>query len=933
MEHREQRFKGSSSPLRQVLYILIIVFFVCVVSIYYRNLYIATKNDIIDHGRINAIESAYQIDKNLMSGVDVLRLTGYSLDNMLKENRSLQDMLDYITYETSAVLDSRVVDTTGIYAYINGEYLDGAGWVPDAGYDPTTRPWYLEAKKGRGNLVIVDPYVDMETGESSITIVRTLADGESVVAIDLKMDRFQQIIEEHVHDGISYAEYIINEGGQVIAHSDKSLIGTDISSGTDRLSKAISNIIGTSESGYAYLDHGGRDYMVYVMPLEHGWTCVAVIDATEEFSQLRIPLLITIISSIIILGAFLILIRRSELKIREAMESNIRSEQAMAANEAKSAFLSNMSHEIRTPINAVLGMNEMILRESEDREILVYAENVKTAGNTLLNLVNDVLDFSKIEAGKLSINPVDYDLASLINDLVNMISVRAEEKNLSLKLEFDPETPRYLHGDEVRIKQIITNMLTNAVKYTEKGGVTFRIGCGHIGQAKEKMILKVAVIDTGIGIKEEDMHKLFSKFERIEETRNRNVEGTGLGMSISMNLLNLMGSELSVGSVYGQGSVFSFLLEQGVVDWVPLGDYKQASHKDIINHEKYHEKLTAPDASVLVVDDNMMNLKVFQNLVKKTLIKTETATSGDEAISLSERRKYDIIFLDHMMPNKDGIETLREMKADEKCLNTDTPVICLTANAISGARQEYISVGFNDYLSKPVEAEKLEDLLIRYLPGDKVSMSRTEEPAEEDRTDEGDLPKALKECPYINWQKGLQNSGSVGSYKGMLRIFHESIDEVSGDIEKLYGKEDWKGFAVKVHALKSSARIIGAEVLGDEAQRLEDAGKSGDRDYIIKHYPSFREDHLKFKPVLSEIFDKEKRTAEKKPVAGPELMKRVYGEIRTAADDMDSYEIERIISDMEAYSIPEQDAELFSKIKNAAGNFDYDGVVSLLQDS
>ena len=929
MEQIKAKTGKISVNLRQVGYILIILFFICIVAIYYSNLYNATRQDIIDRGRINAIESSYQIDKNMMTAANVLEHSVYDLNIMLNDNRSNEDILAYLKQETRAAIDSLSVETTGIYAYINEEYLDGAGWIPEEGYDPRLRPWYACAQKGRGKMVVVDPYQDMETGEIAITLAQTLSDGESVVAVDLMMNKYQNIIEKNVQEGRSFSEFIVNDKGVVIAHSDKTRIGTDLSSGNDRLSLAVAEKVHSYESGYFYLDHSGRDYLIYSQPLEHGWTCVSVIDATDEFSRLRIPLILTIIIAVMIIGGFLILIGQTEKKGREAIESNLRSEQALAANEAKSAFLSNMSHEIRTPINAVLGMNEMILRECDDKEILVYAENVKAAGNTLLNLINDVLDFSKIEAGKLSIVPTDYDLSSVINDLVTMISPRAEEKDLSLKLDFDPETPKYLHGDEIRIKQIITNLLTNAVKYTESGGITFRIGCGKIGRSKDKVILKVSVIDTGIGIKEEDMQRLFSKFERLEEQRNRNIEGTGLGMSISKNLLSLMGSELSVGSVYGEGSVFSFLLKQDVVKWEPLGDYRNTFISQMNNREKYREKFTAPDATVLVVDDNLMNITVFKNLIKKTRVKTDSAMSGDEGISLSLDRKYDIIFLDHMMPQKDGIETLKEMKAEKESPNIDTPVICLTANAISGAKQQYLEAGFDDYISKPIDAEELEDMLISYLPDSKVQ--RRDRDGENEAEEEESLPEVIRNCQLIDCRKGLKNSGDPGSYTGLLHIFYDSIDEKTEELDTLYNAEDWPAFAIKAHALKSSARIIGAELLGDEAQRMEDAGKSGDADYIRNHYRSFREDHLKFKEVLSGLFEK-KENPGLKPVAAPERMKKAYEEIRKAAEDMDSYELDRIFEEMDKYSIPEAEEELFSRIKTEAGKFNYDEVTQALEE-
>ncbi len=395
-------------------------------------------------------------------------------------------------------------------------------------------------------------------------------------------------------------------------------------------------------------------------------------------------------------------------------------EEAEYENRAKSHFLANMSHEIRTPINAVLGMNEMILRESDDPEIQAYADSIKRAGNTLLGLVNDILDFSKIEAGKMEILPADYDVSSLLNDLVNMIQSRAEDKGLELILDFSENMPKLLHGDEVRIKQVIMNILTNAVKYTEKGSVTFRVGYERIRKEPDKVYILVSVIDTGIGIRKEDLEKLFHEFERIEEKRNRNIEGTGLGMNITRSILEMMGSHLEVSSIYGEGSTFSFRLKQDVVSWEELGDYEVSYRVAIAGRKKYKQKFTAPSARVLVTDDSSMNLEVFKNLLKRTGVQIDTATRGDECLALTRLNKYDVIFLDHMMPKKDGIETLAELRADSENPNRQTRVICLTANAISGAREQYLKAGFDDYLTKPIDAARLEEILLWYLPKEKL---------------------------------------------------------------------------------------------------------------------------------------------------------------------------------------------------------------------
>ena len=611
------------------------------------------------------------------------------------------------------------------------------------------------------------------------------------------------------------------------------------------------------------------------------------------------------------------------------------SDRAIAASEAKSAFLSNMSHEIRTPINAVLGMNEMILRESEDKNILAYSESIKIAGNTLLGIINDILDFSKIEAGKIEIIPVDYDMSSVVNDLVSMVQTRADEKGLALSLDFDKTMPKLLHGDEVRVKQVITNILTNAVKYTEKGSITFSMGYEKIPEDPDHILINVAVKDTGIGIKEEDMQKLFSEFERIEEKRNRNIEGTGLGMSITQKLLEMMGSALQVDSIYGLGSKFYFSLRQQVIGWEELGDYEKVYIEMVKDQKKYRESFVAPDANILVVDDNSMNLMVFKSLLKQTQLKIDLAESGNEAISLVCDKKYDMIFLDHMMPEKDGIETLHEMHALKGHPNQETPTVCLTANAISGAREKYLSEGFDDYLTKPVDAEKLEKMLVEYLPADKVTLTEMSDEPEEDKAEDGtkeeQLPEILAPLETADWidpETGIKNSGGADSYMPLLKIFYSTLDEKADEIQRFYEQEDWKNYTIKVHALKSSARIIGATEFGEKAQLLENAGKEGDERYILTEHERFMSEYRSFKSTLEPIFEEKQ---EDKPEADPELMADVYEELLAAAEDMDCDRIFDTFAELEHYSIPEREKDRWKRIKEAAERYDYEAVAEALK--
>ena len=453
----------------------------------------------------------------------------------------------------------------------------------------------------------------------------------------------------------------------------------------------------------------------------------------DFFAKLRQFEPIEVVSSIIgiiITDLFFIFLNTGRIRQQEILEEQERStdelmriieakaDEARAATKSKSDFLASMSHEIRTPINSVLGMNEMILRETEEENTRKYAEDIQHAGNMLLSLVNNILDFSKIESGKMEIIPVKYDMGILISDIKIIIANRAMQKGLKFSVKVAPDMPRVLYGDEIRIKQIITNILTNAVKYTETGSVNFNV---DFDKADERsVLLKVSISDTGRGMKEDDLNKLFSPFERIEELRNRHIEGTGLGMSIVQQLLALMGTRLNVKSVYGKGSTFEFVIRQEVVDWTQVGD--MGSIVSVSRTKRVDtEQFTAPLAKILVVDDIKMNLNVIVGLLKRTKIQVDTALSGAEAIDMARKKEYDILFIDHMMPEMDGIETLEKIKKDRFALCREKPMIALTANAISGAREFYLKKGFVGYLSKPVDPKLLEKIIIEFLPEELIA--------------------------------------------------------------------------------------------------------------------------------------------------------------------------------------------------------------------
>ena len=638
-----------------------------------------------------------------------------------------------------------------------------------------------------------------------------------------------------------------------------------------------------------------------------------------------------------------------------------------AANEAKSTFLSNMSHEIRTPINAVLGLDEMILRGSHEQEIKNYAREIQSSGKSLLSIVNDILDFSKIEAGKMEILPFEYDLSSTVNDLVNMIASRAEKKGLELKMNVDPTVPHCLFGDETRIKQCVLNLLTNAVKYTEQGFVTMNITFEKIDE--ERIKLKLQVLDTGIGIKEEDLKKLFSPFERIEENRNRTIEGTGLGMSIVKSLLAAMGTQLDVKSVYGQGSDFSFTVEQKVVDWEPMGDYDVMKLRALEQAGgEYHESFQAPEAQILVIDDTPMNITVFCGLLHSTRIKIDKATSGMEALEMARDKKYDMLFVDHRMPKMDGVEMIKILRADESSVNQHSICIALTANALSGAKEMYLSVGFDGYLSKPVDGLKLEAVLSQMLPAEKVLKEGDEgfvkhEPVQGEGNaanggaavgstglspnDAGAVSKLFETKFGVNISEGLRNCSGAEIYMDAARNFYDAIEEKSADIEEFASVEDWTNYTVLVHALKSSARLIGAGELSSLAASLEAAGdkaKTGAQDGIaeikektlslLEQYRAYRS---KLAPLFEEFTASSKNGSHNQTVSNPQLPEMPLSEFKEALSALkevvsafDFSSADMILGELAGYSIPAEYAEKFTEIKKAIKAVDQQKVINLI---
>jgi len=693
------------------------------------------------------------------------------------------------------------------------------------------------------------------------------------------------------------------------------------------------------------------------------------------------------------------------------------------ASHMKSDFLANMSHEIRTPMNAVIGMAEMALREDISTAARSYISQIKSSGQSLLTIINDILDFSKIESGKMDINEVDYEPMSVINDVVNIIMTRIGNKKVEFTLDINPDLPHEIHGDNIRIKQILVNLANNAVKFTSNGNVHLEMDFKYIKE--NEIILSVSISDTGSGIKKEDMKKLFKSFQQVDSKRNRNIEGTGLGLAICKQLISLMGGEIQAESVYGKGSKFTFKIPQKVANVHPsidriqertmaaglvVNDYiEKEMEKDLLRFgasyyrlesEEELDKLekenipylfaeqplftdnvqdflkkhpditgvvlinfrstrsynipnvrvikkplytlsmagifhgddvysgfsqieaddfdfTEPEAEVLVVDDNSVNLTVVQGLLNPLDMKIETALSGKEAVNKITNKKYDIIFMDHMMPEMDGVETtrvIRRMLGE----NGQVPIIALTANAVDGTRELFISEGMDDFVTKPIELRIIISKLKKWLPKEKIIREKKEKSNNIQSDGKND---AIIQITGLDVQSAMKLLGREELFWSVLKEYYRVIEKKYALIKEYEQNEQWKNYTVEVHGLKSASRQVGANLLAEEAEQMEEAGNREDAALIHKTTPGMLERYIKYKDILKPYFTK-KNTEQGGRQVDIKKLKEFFARMETALDNLDTDDMEEVICDMEKYSYSKEDKEYFEKLKNAVEDID-----------
>ena len=779
-------------------------------------------------------EMIYTAEANVRAGLSeaeaILLNTCHLVQGMTEQDASMQEILDYLTITTEWVRqrDHGLFCYNGIYGYINGEFYDSMGFT-GGDYSYHAQSWYQVAVQSGAEVGYTAPYKDACTGETIVSAVRNIfnADGRiiGILTIDIEISWLTEYVSSLAAASGGYG-ILINQDMTLMAYPDSELIGLQLQD----LGGTYELIVRILRSGNDVLarrteDAKGRSAIVFFTRIFNGWYVGIAVPYFQFFRDLYISALILVILGLgLSLALCYLLLRLSAARMRADEE-----------NRYKSSFLASMSHEIRTPMNAITGMAELLLREQLSEEAHSYAKDIKQAGTNLLSIINDILDFSKVEAGKLEIIPAKYLFSSLVNDTINIIRIRLTGKPIQFYTDIDANIPNGLIGDIVRIRQIFINLLSNAVKYTEQGSVTFSVKVEKI--IDDQVWLKARISDTGMGIKAEDQKRLFDDFVQLDTKKNRNIEGTGLGLAITRRLCIAMGGDISMESEYGKGSTFTVIIPQKIES---IASYADAENMGTDAEGTGITKFTIPEARLLVVDDVPTNLKVAEGLLSPYRATVDTCDSGAESIKLIMKRNYDIVFMDHMMPDMDGIEVTAHIRAWEKEQRTGNgamiPIIALTANALVGMRETFLQNGFSDFLSKPIEISKLDEIIDRWIPDKKkIKMSG-------DGLTGRENPSALCDIPGVDAKRGIATTGGTAEgYRTVLSMFRRDAEKRLPLFQTMPDTDTLPVFITQVHAIKSAASSIGANEVSGKAAELESAAVAGELAFIEKNLRTFAE--------------------------------------------------------------------------------------------
>jgi len=997
---------------RQLLFVWLAFFLMAFISyLFVRDI----VNSYLTREAKNALSyTQSKVTTDLLGIETSLQNFSHSIGSMIAYGCSAKTLLGYMAditnYLTSS--DAHISGFNGIYGVFEvfeDMYLDGTGWIPPEDYNPKERPWYRAAMAASGGVATTTPYVDAHTGEVVVTYSKRIFDkhGNSlgVVCIDLLLDR---IVKYVVGTRLAEGGYgiLLNENLEIIAIPKKENIGKHLS---ELPYKGISDVVDDLKYGIEISEHkivdDKHDFILFTKRFDNGWH-MGILTPTDQYYQkvTNMKVFIAVLGMCLALMLSFILFRLAMAK-QKADEKN---QLAEAASKAKSDFLAKMSHEIRTPMNAIIGMAELALRENKPDIIREHIITIKQAGANLLSIINDILDFSKIESGKLEIIPGHYQFSSLINDVVSIIRMRVVDSNLSFVVNIDCNVPNSLFGDETRIRQILLNVLSNAVKYTKKGFVSFSVS-GEI--TEETVFLTIDVTDTGNGIKPEDLKKLFGEFVQIDSASHKGIEGTGLGLVITKKLVNAMGGNISVQSEYGKGSTFTIMLSQKICSPEPLASIENPEEKSVLVYEpnkiytdsiictvdnlgvtcqraendyELREKLqtkdytflfvshsllmnakamtrelksktkivvlaefgnatadmnldvlampvhsisvanilngvsgrfsysakegvsvarfVAPKARILIVDDIGTNLKVAEGLMLPYKMQMDLCLSGSAAIEAVKKHPYDLVLMDHMMPQMDGIEATKHIR---EVGYTELPIIALTANAISGIKEMFLENGFNDFLSKPIDTVKLNAVLAKWLPKEK------QEKLDAKATGTDNSEEVEIKIIGVDIKKGiLLTGGTLKGYIQILAVFLKDGIQKIDEIRKSLETGNYSLYTTYVHALKSALASIGASELSESAKALEFAGKQKDFAFIASNNSQFLID---FEVILSDIEKVLENGKKKEKTVDFELLKSELNSLKEALKILDFAATDKIMDRLREFS---QAGEIGDSIEN-----------------
>jgi signal transduction histidine kinase/CheY-like chemotaxis protein len=902
----------------------------------------------------------------------------------------------------------------GIYGVIRGDVIDGTRWKPPSDFIFFTRPWYVAARDKKGDLAITAPYPDARLSNADnrsrmiISLSRELygpgRDYIGVIALDIYLEQFFRSVSALSLTEGGYG-MIVSDKFNVIAHKNTKLINVpmmELSKEYEGVALALKD--GLEVSGRIITDPDGTHRVVFFRKIFNGWYVGMVAPMNSFYREIAVAAFrLSVLGVSLFLLLSFILLRLSADKLRADDES-----------KSKTNFLARMSHEIRTPMNAIIGMSELALRTDNSQSITDYVSSIRQSGQNLLSIINDVLDFAKIESGKVDISPAPYHLSSLLNDVVSVARLRILDRPVVFTVNVDCSVPDNMIGDEARIRQILTNLLSNAAKYTYVGHMALDVS--GVPFDEHGIMMKFDVTDSGIGIKKQDLEGLFGHFVRLDEARNKGVEGTGLGLAITKNLCNSMGGDVSVSSEYGKGSVFTATLPQTFMDGekiafvaepgrksvilcdnrpvyresvlkslgnlgVPVtvvadagellhamlsGGYRYAfvsqhvveetasfkrhkkldteivllagaenispSSKDLIvlqmpafavpvanvlngtqemRFERLGVQFVAPESSVLVVDDNLTNLKVTHGLLLPYKVRIDLCDSGEQAIAHAKSTSYDLIFMDHMMPGMDGVAATAALRALD-CYR-ETPIIALTANAVSGMREMFIKSGMTDFLSKPIDQSKLDAILRKWLPAAKQHFM---EAAESSAADGG-----MSKVEGIDVERALQNLG--GSKDVLLQVLRTFVSHTSSLVDKIMSPsaENLSEYAITVHGIKGSSYSLCAGEVAARAEELENSAKAGDLAAVISRNDDFIKALRSLIAGIASFLGTESDNSEKDIRPVPDIAE--LENILAACGSYDSSSIEQSLLNLERYTY-EADGDFVRWIREQFENLEYD---------